>query len=248
MCTAKAELQNAGCLCCVILRLVVKAMRILIVEDEHKTAALLSATLTKEGGKVTNAQDGEAGLKAASGGGFDALLVDIMLPKLDGLSLVRQLRVKGDTTPVIMLSARGEVEQRVEGLDAGADDYLPKPFAMSELIARLRSLLRRHSQQKPVVLTVADLTFDQSSRETRRGGKRIELSARESLLLECLLHAEGSVVSRRDIISAVWEYDFDPGTNLVDVYIRRLRDKIDRDFPQTLIQTIRGLGYALRLP
>jgi len=223
-------------------------MRLLIVEDERKTAALLSATLIKEGGQVTCAQDGEAGLKAAIVGGFDALLVDIMLPKLDGLSLVRQLRAEGHTTPVIMLSARGEVEQRVEGLDAGADDYLPKPFAMSELMARLRSLLRRNSQQKPVVLSVADLTFDQSSRETRRGGKRIELSARESLLLECLLRAEGRVVSRRDIITAVWEYDFDPGTNLVDVYVRRLRDKIDRDFPLALIQTVRGLGYALRLP
>jgi hypothetical protein len=223
-------------------------MRLLIVEDERKTAALLSATLIKEGGQVTCAQDGEAGLKAAIGGGFDALLVDIMLPKLDGLSLVRQLRVRGDTTPVIVLSARGEVEQRVEGLDAGADDYLPKPFAMSELMARLRSLLRRNNQQRPAVLMMADLTLDQASRETRRGGKRIELSTRESLLLECLLRAEGSVVSRRDIISAVWEYDFDPGTNLVDVYVRRLRDKIDRDFPLALIQTVRGLGYTLRLP
>ena len=144
-------------------------MRLLIVEDERKTAALLSATLIKEGGQVTCAQDGEAGLKAAIGGGFDALLVDIMLPKLDGLSLVRQLRVRGDTTPVIMLSARGEVEQRVEGLDAGADDYLPKPFAMSELMARLRSLLRRNNPQKPAVLMMADLTVDQASRETRRG-------------------------------------------------------------------------------
>jgi len=223
-------------------------MRLLIVEDERKTAALLSATLIKEGGQVTCAQDGEAGLKAAIGGRFDALLVDIMLPKLDGLSLVRQLRVRGDTTPVIVLSARGEVEQRVEGLDAGADDYLPKPFAMSELMARLRSLLRRNNQQRPAVLMMADLTLDQASRETRRGGKRIELSTRESLLLECLLRAEGSVVSRRDIISAVWEYDFDPGTNLVDVYVRRLRDKIDRDFPLALIQTVRGLGYTLRLP
>jgi len=223
-------------------------MRLLIIEDERKTAALLGSTLRQEGFEVVYAHDGAAGLKVALEQSFDALLVDIMLPKLDGLSLVMQLRAKGDTTPVIMLSARGEVDQRVEGLDAGADDYLPKPFAMSELMARLRSLLRRNSQQKPAVLTVADLTFDQSSRETRRGGKRIELSARESLLLECLLRAEGSVVSRRDIISAVWEYDFDPGTNLVDVYVRRLRDKIDRDFTPALIQTVRGLGYALRLP
>lgn len=223
-------------------------MRILIVEDEHKTAALLCATLTAEGFEVENVMDGQAGIGCAVGGGFDALLVDIMLPKLDGLSLVRQLRSKGHTTPVIMLSARGEVEQRVEGLDAGADDYLPKPFAMSELMARLRSLLRRNIQQKPTVLKVADLTFDQSMREVRRGGRRIELSTRENLLLECLLRAEGRVVSRRDIISAVWEYDFDPGTNLVEVYVRRLRDKIDRDFSPALIQTVRGLGYTLRLP
>jgi DNA-binding response OmpR family regulator len=223
-------------------------MRLLVVEDERKTAALLSATLKQEGLVVHVAADGVAGLAEALKGGYDVLLVDIMLPKLDGLSLVKQLRGKGDITPVIMLSARGEVEQRVEGLDAGADDYLPKPFAMSELMARLRSLLRRNSQQKPTVLSVADLTFDQATRETRRGGKRIELSSRESLLLECLLRAEGSVVSRRDIITAVWEYDFDPGTNLVEVYVRRLRDKIDRDFTPALIQTMRGLGYALRLP
>jgi len=223
-------------------------MRLLIIEDERKTAALLGSTLRQEGFEVVYAHDGAAGLNVALEQSFDALLVDIMLPKLDGLSLVRQLRAEGHTTPVIMLSARGEVEQRVEGLDAGADDYLPKPFAMSELMARLRSLLRRNSQQKPAVLSVADLTFDQASRETRRGGKRIELSARECLLLECLLRAEGGVVSRRDIITAVWEYDFDPGTNLVDVYIRRLRDKIDRDFMPALIQTVRGLGYALRLP
>jgi two-component system OmpR family response regulator len=223
-------------------------MRLLIIEDERKTAALLGSTLRQEGFEVVYAHDGAAGLKVALEQSFDALLVDIMLPKLDGLSLVKQLRAQGDTTPVIMLSARGEVEQRVEGLDAGADDYLPKPFAMSELMARLRSLLRRNNQQKPTVLAVADLTFDQSLREVRRGGRRIELSARESLLLECLLRAEGGVVSRRDIITAVWEYDFDPGTNLVDVYIRRLRDKIDRDFTPALIQTVRGLGYALRLP
>ena len=196
---------------------------------------------------MVRAADGESGLTEALKGGYDALLVDIMLPKLDGLSLVRVLRVQGHTTPVIMLSARGEVEQRVEGLDAGADDYLPKPFAMSELLARLRSLVRRNTQLKPAVLTVADLAFDTTRREARRAGRRIELSSRESLLLECLLRAEGRVVSRRDIISTVWEYDFDPGSNLVDVYVRRLREKIDRDFPQALIQTVCGLGYALRL-
>lgn len=223
-------------------------MRLLIIEDERKTSFLLRETLSQQEFEVTCVCNGDAGLNEALNPGWDALIVDIMLPNLDGLSLVRELRRLGRATPVLMLSARGEVDQRVEGLDAGADDYLPKPFAMSELMARLRSLLRRNSQQKPALLSAADLTFDQATRETRRGGRRIELSTRESLLLECLLCAEGGVVSRRDIISAVWEYDFDPGTNLVDVYVRRLRDKIDRDFTPALIQTVRGLGYALRSP
>ena len=193
-------------------------------------------------------RDGARGLSEASKGGWDAIIADIMLPVLDGLSMVRELRAQGDATPVLMLSARGEVEQRVEGLDAGADDYLPKPFAMSELLARLRSLTRRNAKTKPTVMSVADLSFDPQTRETRRAGKRVELSIREGLLLECLLKAEGAVVSRRDIIAAVWEYDFDPGTNLVEVYVRRLRDKIDRGHGITLIQTVRGLGYALRIP
>ena len=222
-------------------------MRLLIVEDDRKTAALLQATLEKEGFDVVCSFDGASGLAGAEKGGLDALIVDIMLPKLNGLDLVRQLRSKGHSTPVIMLSARGEVEQRVEGLDAGADDYLPKPYAASELLARLRSLLRRSVQTVPSLMTVADLTYDSSNREARRNGKRIELSSRESLLLECLLRADGRVVSRRDIICTVWEYDFDPGSNLVDVYVRRLREKIDRNFSSALIQTVRGLGYALRI-
>ncbi|MFO1482668.1 MAG: response regulator transcription factor [Verrucomicrobiaceae bacterium] len=222
-------------------------MKILIVEDDKKTAALLAGTLEQEGFKVTVAGDGDTGLQLALAEPFDALVTDIMLPKRDGLSLVKALRDQGHTIPVLMLSARGEVEQRVQGLNAGADDYLPKPFATSELLARLRSLLRRHIVLKPTVLIVADITYDTATRETRRAGRRIELSARESLLLECLMRAEGRVISRRDIIGSVWEYDFDPGTNLVDVYIRRLREKIDRDRPQPLIHTVRGLGYALRL-
>jgi two-component system OmpR family response regulator len=223
-------------------------MCILIVEDEPKMIALLSEALMKGGFEVVFVDDGKKGLAEAVKGGYDVLLVDIMLPKLDGLSLVRDLRRRGFATPVLMLSARGEVEQRVEGLDAGADDYLPKPFATSELLARVRSLLRRNSLPKSALLSVGDLSFDPVTRETRRAGRRMDLSVREALLLECLLRAEGSVVSRRDIISAVWEYDFDPGTNLVEVYVRRLRDKIDRDFTPALIQTVRGLGYALRLP
>ncbi len=227
-------------------RLVIHPMRLLIIEDDRKTAALLTSKLITVGGVVVWAKDGERGLNEARKGGFNAIICDIMLPGVDGLTLVRTLRAEGVKTPVIMLSARGEVEQRVEGLDAGADDYLPKPFASSEMLARLRSLMRRNAGQAATTLKVADLTLDVASREVRRGGRRVELSSRENLLLECLLRAEGSVVSRRDIISAVWEYDFDPGTNLVDVYVRRLRDKIDRDFTPALIQTVRGLGYALR--
>ncbi len=221
-------------------------MRLLIIEDEPKTAALLRDALTEQEFEVVCAYDGESGLACAQTQAWDALLVDIMLPKRDGLSVVRTLRAAGQVTPVIMLSARGDVEQRIEGLDAGADDYLPKPFAMSELLARLRSLVRRNVQAKSTRITVADLSFDTATHETRRAGKRVELSSRETRLLECLLRAEGRVVSRRDIISTVWEYDFDPGTNLVDVYVRRLREKIDRDQTTTLIQTVRGLGYKLR--
>lgn len=223
-------------------------VRLLLIEDERKTAALLCATLTKHGFEVICGRDGESGQALAEERGWDVLLVDIMLPKLDGLSLVRKLRAGGDTTPVIMLSARGEIEQRIEGLDAGADDYLPKPFAASELMARIRSLTRRITKQRPTLIEVADLTFDLGTREVRRKGRRLELSAREVLLLECLLKAEGRVVSRRDILASVWEYDFDPGSNLVEVYVRRLRDKIDRDHSPALIQTVRGLGYALNHP
>ena len=220
-------------------------MRILIIEDDPKTADLLGSALGREGFDTSHAPDGEIGFELALKGGFDVLVVDVMLPKLDGLSLVSKLRVKGDTTPVLMLSARGEVGQRVEGLDAGADDYLAKPYAVSELLARVRSLMRRNQQAKPATIPVSDLTFDTASREVRRDGLRIELSTRESQLLECLLQAEGEVVSRRDIIQKVWEYDFDPGTNLVEVYIRRLRDKLHRDNTPALIHTIRGLGYSL---
>lgn len=221
-------------------------MRLLIIEDDRKTADLLCDGLQAAGCTFALMTNGEAGLIEALKGSYDAIVSDIMLPKMDGVSLVRVLRAQGHHTPVIMLSARGEVERRVEGLDAGADDYLPKPFAMSELLARLRSILRRNIQSRPTTLSVADLVHDAARNETRRGGRRLDLSAREARLLECLLRAEGGVVSRRDIISSVWEYDFDPGTNLVDVYIRRLREKIDRGQAVPLIHTVRGLGYVLR--
>lgn len=222
-------------------------MHLLIIEDDRKTADLICSGLRAAGCTTTCFVDGEVGLIEALKGGYDAIVSDIMLPKMDGISLVRVLRAQGHAIPVIMLSARGDVEQRVEGLDAGADDYLAKPFAMSELLARLRSVVRRNSQSRTTVLTVADLVYDIARNEVRKAGRRIELSSREARLLECLLRAEGVVVSRRDIILAVWEYDFDPGSNLVDVYVRRLREKIDRGQSAPLIQTIRGLGYALRV-
>jgi DNA-binding response OmpR family regulator len=218
-------------------------MRVLVIEDEKTTAELLSAALLDEGWETAWESDGERGLCLALRGGFDALVLDIMLPSRDGLSVVRQLRAQGRQTPVLMLSARGELEQRVQGLDAGADDYLPKPFARSELVARIRSITRRSATATQWLL--ADLSYDAGTRDVKRDGQRIELSTRECRLLECLLRASGAVVSRRDIIAAVWGYDFDPGTNLVDVYIRRLRIKLDAPGRAPLLHTVRGLGYMM---
>ncbi len=224
-----------------------QSVRVLIVEDDPKTALLLSECLAQEGFEVSVADDGEAGLQEAIREAFDVLVVDVMLPKRDGLSLVRELRAQRHMTPVLMLSARSGVQQRVEGLDAGADDYLPKPYFSSELIARVRSLVRRTSLIAPGWLTIADLSFHTVTREVKRAGRRIDLSSRERTLFACLVEAGGQVVSRRDILLAVWDYNFDPGSNLVEVYIRRLREKIDRDHTPNLIQTVRGLGYALRI-
>jgi DNA-binding response OmpR family regulator len=221
-------------------------MRILVVEDDQATAALVAESLRDEGWNSTLETDGERGLRLAQLGTFDALVLDIMLPSRDGLSVVRRLRELGQRVPVLILSARGDLEQRVQGLEAGADDYLPKPYAGSELIARLRSITRRASQPSADILSVCDLEYCATTHDVQRAGVRVELSSRECRLLECLLRAECSVVSRRDIISAVWGYDFDPGTNLVEVYIRRLRLKLEPPGSVPLIHTIRGLGYALR--
>jgi DNA-binding response OmpR family regulator len=223
-------------------------MKILIIEDERKTAALLSEALLRERHEVCCAYDGETGHAAALADDWDAVIVDIMLPGMDGLALVASLRTQDMKAPILMLSARSGVDQRVEGLDVGADDFLPKPFALSELFARLRSLVRRGAIPRQEAIELADLTYDPATREVRRAGRRIDLSSREALLLDCLLKAAGQVVSRRDIFRHVWEYDFDPGSNLAEVYIRRLREKIDRNHALPLIQTVRGLGYAMRLP
>lgn len=222
-------------------------MKILLIEDEKKMAALLVESLASHGHEVNCDFDGLNGLASARSAKYEVLLVDIMLPGIDGLSLLKQLRSEGILTPVIFLSARGELDHRIEGLDAGADDYLPKPFAISELLARLRAIERRAQSSPSSTIIIDDLSYDTLTRETRRAGQRIDLSMREAVLLETLLLAAGNTVSRTEIIKRVWEYDFDPGTNIVEVYIRRLRDKIDRGHARSLIHNIRGLGYRIPL-
>ena len=221
-------------------------MRILVVEDEKKTASFIRKALQAEGFAVDVMHNGHDALAAATTTPFDALVLDVMLPGRDGLSVLRQLRDRKITTPVLLHSARGEVNERVEGLNAGADDYLPKPFALAELIARVRALGRRANDTKAVVLRVADLTLDTVTRQARRGGATIELAAREYRLLEFLMRSTGRVCGRMAILEKVWDYDFDPGTNLVDVYIKRLREKVDAGFEPKLLHTVRGVGYVLK--
>ncbi len=221
-------------------------MRVLVVEDHRNTAAFIRKALQAESFAVDVCTNGEDALAAALATPFDAIVLDIMLPGRDGLSVMRQLRARRNATPVLLLSARGEVNERIEGLDAGADDYLPKPFVMAELAARIRALGRRGNDSKSTVLRVADLTLDTVSREARRGGKAIDLTAREYRLLEFLMRSTGRICGRMAILEKVWDYDFDPGTNIVDVYIRRLREKLDEGFEPKLLHTARGVGYVLK--
>ena len=221
-------------------------MRILVVEDEKKTASFIRKALQTEGFAVDACGNGEDALAAAGTTPFDVIVLDIMLPGRDGLSVLRQLRERKNLTPVLLLSARGEVNERVEGLNAGADDYLPKPFELAELIARVRALTRRGGENKSTVLRVADLMLDALTRKARRGATEIELTAREYRLLEFLMASAGRPCGRMMILEKVWDYDFDPGTNLVDVYIRRLREKIDAHFETKLLHTVRGSGYVLK--
>ena len=221
-------------------------VRVLVVEDERKTASFVRKALQAEGFAVDVCQNGDDALAAASHTAFDGIVLDIMLPGRDGLSVLRQLRERRNATPVLLLSARGEVNERVEGLDAGADDYLPKPFALAELVARVRALGRRGAEAKATILRVADLTLDTVTRQAQRGGVAVELTAREYRLLEFLLRSAGRICGRMAILEKVWDYDFDPGTNLVDVYVRRLRDKIDAGFEPKLLHTVRGVGYVLK--
>jgi heavy metal response regulator len=221
-------------------------MRVLIVEDEKKTAAFIRKALQAEGFAVDICGNGDDALAAATTTDFDGIVLDIMLPGRDGLSVLRQLRERKIATPVLLLSARGEVNERVEGLNLGADDYLPKPFVIAELVARVRALGRRGGESKSTVMRVADLTLDTVSHRAQRGGKTFELTSREFRLLEFLMRNTGRICGRMSIIEKVWDYDFDPGTNLVDVYIKRLREKIDDGFEPKLLQTVRGIGYVMK--
>jgi two-component system OmpR family response regulator len=222
-------------------------MRILLIEDDAKIASFVEKGLRSAGFTVDAAADGETGLDLALTEPYDAAVVDIMLPGRDGLSVIREMRREKIATPVIILSARGEVDDRVRGLETGADDYLAKPFAFSELLARIQALLRRASgATEPTRLAVADLSLDLVTREVSRAGNRIDLQPLEFTLLAYLMRNAGRVVSKTTIMEHVWDYHFDPGTNVVEARISRLRDKMDRGFDQKLIHTVRGVGYVLR--
>lgn len=220
-------------------------MRVLVVEDEKKTASFIRKALAAEGFVVEMAHNGDDGLVLANTNSFDAVVLDIMLPGRDGLSVLRQLREHKKTTPILLLSARGEVNERVDGLNAGADDYLAKPFALAELIARVRALARRNDAKSPQ-LQLADLTLDVLKHEARRADKKIELTTREFRLLEFLMRSHDRICGRMTILENVWDYHFDPGTNIVDVYVRRLREKIDNGFEPKLLHTVRGAGYVMK--
>jgi two-component system, OmpR family, response regulator len=224
--------------------------RILIVEDDPETAAWLAKGLGEHGFAVETARDGPEGLYRATGGSFDAVILDRMLPGLDGLGLLRSLRAAGRTVPVLMLTALGSVDERVRGLRAGADDYLVKPFSFEELIARIEALLRRPATgaQEETSLTCADLTLDLIARSARRGAREIELLPREFQMLEYLMRRQGRVVTRTMLLEGVWDYHFDPKTNVIEVHISRLRRKIDAPGETPLIHTVRGAGYRLAAP
>ncbi|MEZ5479069.1 MAG: response regulator transcription factor [Thiolinea sp.] len=224
-------------------------MNILLVEDDTATASFIQKGLTEQGYVVDHAAEGEDGLHLALTNPYDALIVDRMLPKRDGLSIIQQLRARQMTVPVLILSALGEVDNRVEGLRAGGDDYLVKPYAFSELLARLQALLRRaQPTQEQTVLSLCDLEMDLMKRQVKRAGQLLNLQPREFALLEYLLRNTGQVVTRTMLLEKVWDYHFDPQTNVIDVHISRLRGKIDRDFDPPLLHTIRGAGYMLYDP
>jgi DNA-binding response OmpR family regulator len=222
-------------------------MRALIVEDDAVIAEFVARGLREAGFAVDVAGDGEIGFQRARQQNYDVAIVDLMLPKLDGLAVIDQMRRKSIDTPVLILSARRSVDDRVKGLQSGGDDYLTKPFAFAELLARVQALVRRATRApEPTTLTVGDLTLDLLSRRVTRGDTALDLQPREFTLLEYLMRNAGHVVSKTMIVSRVWEYSFDPQTNIVDVLVSRLREKIDRPFEKRLLHTVRGVGYVLR--
>ena len=221
-------------------------MRALIVEDDRAIAEFVGRGLREAGFAVDQAADGVTGLELALSEPYDVAIVDLMLPQRDGLSLIDELRRRGRTTPVLILSARRSVDDRVRGLQSGGDDYLTKPVAFAELLARVQALVRRATRApEPTTLTIGDLTLDLLSRKVTRGGAPIELRPREFALLEYLMRNPSKVVSKTMILSHVWDYSFDPQTNIVDVLVSRLREKIDRPFDHKLLRTVRGVGYVL---
>jgi DNA-binding response OmpR family regulator len=223
-------------------------MRILVVEDDKKIASFVAKGLREAGFAVDCADNGADGLERALHQSYDAAVIDVMLPKLDGLSIIERLRLQKIFTPVLILSAMRSVDDRVKGLQTGGDDYLTKPFSFTELLARVQALIRRAGQEpEPTLLEAGDLTMDLLKREVTRGGKRLELQPREFALLHYLMRNLGTVVSKTMIIEHVWGYHFDPLTNIVDVLVSRLRNKVDREFDKKLIQTHRGVGYALKV-
>jgi heavy metal response regulator len=224
-------------------------VRVLLVEDDRTIAEFVEKGLREAGFAVDVAADGQAGLDRALAGGYDAAIVDVMLPHMDGMSLIDALRAKGVRTPVLILSARRSVDDRVRGLQAGGDDYLTKPFDFAELLARVQALIRRATgTPEPTRLVFADLSLDLLTRKVQRGSQSIDLRPREFALLEYLMRNAGRVVSKTSILSHVWGYNFDPNTNVVDVLVSRLRDRIDKPFPAKLLHTVRGVGYVLRPP
>ena len=221
-------------------------MRILIVEDEPKLARLLARGLAEDGHPADVAATGEEALWMAGSAAYDAIVLDVMLPGLDGFAVCRTLREREIWTPVLMLTARGEIEDRIEGLDTGADDYLLKPFAFDELLARLRALVRRAPAERPIELAAGDLRLDPAAHRAWRGATELELSTKEFALLELFLRRAGEALSRVQLLDGAWDMSFESRSNVIDVYVRYLREKIDRPFGRQAIETVRGIGYRLR--
>ncbi|MBF0512034.1 MAG: response regulator transcription factor [Candidatus Omnitrophica bacterium] len=221
-------------------------MRILVIEDEVKIAQFIKRGLKEEGYAIDTAQDGQEGYSLAGSNEYDAIILDLMLPKMDGLTLCKTLRKEGNQTPIIMLTAKDTVKDKVKGLDSGADDYLAKPFAFEELLARLRVMLRKKDGRLQTQLKVDDLTMDLLTHQVTRGGREIELTVKEYALLEYLMRNAGNIVTRTMISEHVWDINFDTFTNVIDVYINYLRNKIDSDYSDKLIHTVRGKGYLLK--